>query len=668
MRKNNELDVLVPVSIDIDWPTKESVISDILEQYERYGFKRFMLACPGAGWRAVGYPPHEFFIDRARMFKEIKEALQPYGIECGWWITATLKSGRSEDFSGVVRLDGSQHPFANCPLDTNFKKRISSEVAAFSKIAKPAFIFTEDDYSIHAAGPKYGCMCDNHIKAFSKKVGREYTREELVSIFGSETEEGYKLLRLWRELSKDALVSLAEEIRRALDVDSPEIPMGYMQAGACDFDGDCTAAVSRAMAGPRHTPYSRLFGSFYFGVHAEEIPPRLMHALYTKQRIDGDFIFYHETDSFPHTRFFSSGKEMLAMMSAVYSMGFEGSVFQTQQLLDAPNEECAYALAFSRERKRLNALYNCASKCNQVGAEIHYDPFWNTACMHKNAPFWTKIVSMFCIPWITVKSDVLFLDRFSAKFHGDSDILDYLSRPIVFLDAEAAKILCERGFEKYIGVRVEEPVNSLPENSMLVWDLGSREVITEAFRQEGKGKNMQSAHMLASANGVMHKLTLTDNSCEVITEFYTYDKRLVTPSMTRFANSLGGTVVVMGTTISDNNSQALYNYRRQRIIQNLIAEHSDTLAFVREAPRVFVIMNEAKADCDFKHLLTMINLSSDTLCEAQIHLPPRCKDFTDVLCLGIDGKWERADYELTTDGIRLLTPIPYLESAYIMLK
>ena len=75
MKRFNELDMLIPISLDIDWPESKNVISDIIEQHEKFGFTRFMLCCPGAGWRGIGYPPHEFFIERAERFKEIKEAL-----------------------------------------------------------------------------------------------------------------------------------------------------------------------------------------------------------------------------------------------------------------------------------------------------------------------------------------------------------------------------------------------------------------------------------------------------------------------------------------------------------------------------------------------------------------------------------------------------------------
>ncbi|MBO5218429.1 MAG: hypothetical protein J6C52_03295 [Clostridia bacterium] len=667
MQRKIELDIIIPISLDLDWPEKESIIAEIREQHEKYGFTRFALACPSGGWRAVGYPPTEFFAERGAIFAEIKAALAPEGIDCGWWITATLKSGLDPAFTAITHPDGSTHGFSNCPLDPAFRARFSKNVALFAKIGKPSFIITEDDFSINAAASEYGCFCEHHMAEFSKREGKAYTRDELTAIFRSHTPESYALLRRFRELMRDSLVGMAEAMRQAVDVDSPEIPMGYMQAGNCDVDGDVTLAVCRALAGPKHTPFSRLFGTFYGGVTPQNIPSQMFHSIYCKQHIEGDFIFYHESDTFPHTRFFTSGRDMLAIMGAAYSMGFDGSTFQTQQLLDHAGEETAYGKMFAKERARLNALSHAAKKCTPKGIELLYDPFWSTVNWCSGKP-WAKALSMHSVPWITTDSDVVCLDAGSASVLPDEEIRRYLAKPLVFLDANAAKALCNRGYSQYIGVSLGEPINELPENARLRFDLGAREVIREKFIDGDTGRNMPSAHMLASGNGKMLKTEIIDPACEIITDMYTYDKRYVTPSMTRYHNSLGGTVVVMSITLDGNYSQSLYNYRRQRLIHRLIAEHCDTLVFVREAPRVFTIMNDANSSADFAHLLTLINLSSDELCDAAIHLPPAWKNFREVLTLNREGQWIPADFTVTDDGITLGNEIDYLKPTYLMFK
>ena len=48
------------------------------------------------------------------------------------------------------------------------------------------------------------------------------------------------------------------------------------------------------------------------------------------------------------------------MMAMAYSQGFDGSTFQTQQLLDCPNEEAVYGKLWKKEKLRFNKLHKMA--------------------------------------------------------------------------------------------------------------------------------------------------------------------------------------------------------------------------------------------------------------------------------------------------------------------
>lgn len=660
-----ELDIIIPVALELDWPTADSIVSDILEQYRENGFKRFALAAPCGGWRSVGYPPQEKFREFAELFVQVKNRLVPHGISCGWWNTLTIKSGPSDEFIRMTRADGTQTPFSNCPLDPHFRKRFAEDIALFARIAKPAFIITEDDYSVNASG--FGCFCKYHLAEFAKREGRRYTREELTTLFAEETQESYALLRRWRELMRDSLVGLSEAVRREVDKESPEIPIGYMQSGACDMDGDCTEAVSRALAGENHTPFSRFYGAFYNGGRNADIPGMLYHALYTKEHIKGDFVFYHESDTFPHTRFFTSGKQMTAIMGIAYSYGFDGSTFQTQQLLDDANEEKAYGKAYAAERRRFNVLHCAAKQCRMQGVEIDYDPFWNTVekGFGRN-PLWTECISQFGIPHITHDSAVAFWDVRQAKHADNETVMRRLSKGL-FLDGDAAKALCERGYGRYLGVEVGEDAAPVP----LCYDLGAREVICPPFDRYSKGKDMPIAHMFANGgNGILRRLTVTDPKCEIISEACTFQKVPITPAMTRFENELGGRIVVMGMTLAGNRSQSLYNYRRQKLMQELLVWCADEYVFVRDEPSVFPVVNEAVSPekCGCAAILTLVNLADDEPKCISLHLPPEWRAYTDYAWLDRDGEWQKLCFEQMADGIRIQKRLEYLSPLVIRVK
>ena len=287
-------DVLVPIRLD----APEESIEKIRWLHERFGITRFCPDGMSKGHRAEHYPPREEYEEEAERFARVREYAESIGCTCGWFCNLTVKSGPS--FTPIVRGDGTSHPFANCPTDEAFSQTLAENIAAFAAVARPAFIFLEDDFSISAAN---GCFCEKHLAEFAKRQGKHYTREALLCVLAKNTPEALALNRAWQALKKDTLVALAKRIRAEMDRVCPTIPIGLMQSGVQDRDGDFTEAVAKALAGERHTPFVRLYGTFYCGFETKKMPVALYHALYCTQHLSEDILRYHESDTYPHNRF-----------------------------------------------------------------------------------------------------------------------------------------------------------------------------------------------------------------------------------------------------------------------------------------------------------------------------------------------------------------------------
>ena len=189
---DERIDIISPIDLGRNFNDPSVVIETILFQNKKYGISKFMVSAPMKGWRSVGYPPSEHFEVCARSIKKIKEAVEPFGIDIGWWMILTLKSGKFSDESVTVSQAGVRHEFANCPLCEEFAERFVKDAAMVASIAKPSFIITEDDLSLSAAK---GCFCERHLEAFAKRVGRYYTREELKDAFSTKLSENLPLYK-----------------------------------------------------------------------------------------------------------------------------------------------------------------------------------------------------------------------------------------------------------------------------------------------------------------------------------------------------------------------------------------------------------------------------------------------------------------------------------------
>lgn len=664
MKRTENIDVIIPIRLAASMDRGETVIDDVLSYYHKYGFKKFILTGPTKKWRTLGFPDKEYFEKMAYKYLEAKTVLEPYGIELGWWVTIVVKSGRHKDFTPIQRADGTLSPFSNCPLDPVFRKHYAECIALFARIAKPSFIITEDDYSIVASAPGSGCFCEHHLKEFSSRMGREYTREDLAPLLNPGTPEGIELMRSWRELMKDTLVSFAEAIRREVDIESPEIPIGYMQAGCADHEGDVTYAIAKALAGPHHTPFSRLYGTFYGGFVTRELPNVIYHPIYSRQHIEGDFIFYHESDSYPTQRFFTSGSEMRAIMSCAYSAGFDGSTFQVREDSDVP-EETAYPKMFAKERARFNTLHEAVKQCEMKGVEICYDPFYNTLG-GRSRPIWTQTVAFFGIPFTTKESGVAFWDVKQATYCSHETVMKYLSKGL-FLDGDAAKVLCRRGYAKYLGASVDDNLMQ----GKLSLHLAAKEFIRDEFRTDGKSKTIPFASVYAvghEAKAVY--ITPIDEHCRVVTDVVDNEGNTVSAGMTYFENELGGKIVILGTVIGNSYSHSILTYSRQRLFQKLLANIDDSYVFVKDTPRIFTFANEAKdpEKSGFVGVLTLINLSCDTQESLTLHLPEKLAACGEILRIDASGEWVPVEFERIEDGVIVNTAAEYLDPVYLMFK
>ena len=657
-----ELEIFVPVSLDGDHKDARSIAGSILTQYNAYGFKRFCLSMPRGGWRSVSYPPREFFEKKADLFLQVRSLL-PREISCGWWHTLVLKSGPTPGYTRILRLNGTEAPFSSCPLDPAYRKRFAEDVAFVLAKAHPDFFITEDDFGISCHGG-LGCFCKHHLEEFARREGRYYSREELEILFTERKAESRELLRRWETLSADSLALFAAAIREEADKLTPEIPMGIMDPGCSEKDGNSTEKVARAIAGKNHTPFARFHGTFYCGENIPNIPWALFHALYAKEHIKGKFRFIHESDTYPHTRFYTSGASMRAMMGAIYSCGYDGSVFQTQQLLDDPDEENTYGTMFMKERTRFNALSRHVEGCTLEGVRIFYDPF-EKSNFPKNDPEWLRVMSSFGIPYTSKESvKIVCISGEQLRFVPAEKIRELLSGSVI-LDGDAAKLLTERGFSELLGAEVTEPL--IEGNAR--FDLGAREELSPDILPELKGRQMHRADMYCPhGTGLLYRVKITDPACEEITKVINFKGEYTAPGMTFFRNALGGNVVIYATALANHFGSSLFNYRRQALIQELLIRCGTSFPMVRKAPKVFLTVNVPQKEKEFRRLITAINLAADPLEELELYLPEELRDCNDFSYLDQQGQWQKTAFEKLPEGVLLKHRFNCAEPVFIAVR
>ena len=672
--KKRRLDFIPTISGSEICTGSDNIIDDILEQHKDCGYTKFIISYPCAGWFSVGHPQMEVFRDGAEAFKKIKEALKPYGISVGWWFRTSVNSGPTPGFQRIVRPDGTLPPYSNCPLCPNVRKTVSESIALFAEIAKPDFIFLEDDFSIGAQTGGKGCFCDAHLDEFSKREGKTYTREDLVAVLNKKTPEALEINRRWRELMKDSVVGFASAIRAEVDKKSPEISIGHMQPGSSDREGDSTEAVARAMAGPNHTPYTRLFSCLYGVESPNYLPEAMFNTLYKKQHIGDNFLFYLEGDAWPQSRFFRSGKYMRSCFGIAYSYGYDGATYNNTRFSDKQNEEKTYNKMLSKEWTRFDEVSHIAKQCEIEGVKLEYDPF-NASVYGGEIPSWLTKLSLYGIPITTKGSSIVFLDEHQAQAMDNEAIIDAFSKGL-FLDGGAAKILYDRGYGEYMGVEVGDQLckeayfNTFKSTAdQFSYEMGAKEVLTKDFQKEDGIKTIGGSGYSYSPTGVKGRVALkvANPECEVISELYHFDDRFETVARTRFKNKLGGRIVISGLLLGAKFQES---YREQRVIHEQMLWCNDDVVFAIGEPNVYTIMNVAKdpKESGFKGMVTFINLCEDNLESLPVHIPEKWSDASGFLKLDQNGEWTKLDYEFDGHTLKINENVDYLDPTYILIK
>ena len=653
----NLIDPIVPFRFYAN--RREAMLSQLIEMRQRYGLRRFLLTAPMDEVRLTGFPSPQVYHEIGELVRDVKKELAPHDIEIGWWCAPSLRSGKGP-FQYITDIDGSVSETSPCPLGPQFREVFSENIATVVRISRPFMIQFEDDFELSWQPPavKFGCFCPLHLAEFEKRQKRYYTREALVTIFGQVNPQSISLRHDWAEMSRDSLAGLAGLIREKVDHIAPETRISLCQSGSADFDGDFTEAVTLAFAG-KTRPAVRLYGSSYSSDDAASLPSTIFHALYSRQHLPADFEFFHESDTYPHTRFFMSASKIKCLMTAAFAYRFDDSLFYATQYLDNPQEETGYLKMFSEESGRFRSLQEAVKATQVTGCEILYRPFGHIANPFKGkrpdmpSNAWINITGRFGIPHTSVNGKVKLISGNITDTMSDEEITSLLGGSL-FLDGSAAFCLFKRGFGELIGAGVSPGKGA--------------DFCFEGLRDSKNFSNIQGSLMYnlifapaGSEGGSFYILQPSDKS-EILTDFLDSGEKPVIPGMVRFENRLGGRVAITAFDLNGNRSSTVFNYKKKELLRQTIEwlGNQQLPVFVKDLPNVFCIFN--RSDTGNHGIATIISLCADPFSSFSLDvsdewLPAR------VELLDGKGKWGKLEVETTgrtkkiDTMLTLMTPV-----------
>lgn len=642
---NGTFDPVIPYNA-----VDENDYQAMIELKEKTGIHRFLMVGLYNGIRITGYPSDEDFVRFAEKLRKVKEKVAPHGIEVGWWCLPSLKTGKSP-YQAIVDITGKESPISTCPLTEEFVGDFGRRIKLVAEIARPTMILLEDDYQLsNHPGFKLGCFCPAHLKKFAQYAGKEYSREELYELFTAKPLKAVDLRLKWAQMSHDTMVELSEKLRRSLDQVSPETRLWLCEPGCSDLDGNLSRDVPLALAGKNTRPAIRIFGTQYGSSDVgRDIPSNLAHTMYSAEHLPPEFELFHESDTYPHNRYFSSAKLMETIMTGAVMIGCDSSLFIGAQYIDNHLEEFGYFEMFARQKKKLLALQESIRGSELDGLQLVYRPefdfvrcapVWESSSALYGMKAWAKALGRFGFPYTTLPRRVKLLTKAAIECISDEELTKMLSEALL-LDSDSALALQERGFGELLGVTLRD-VGAIPAVEEYILDNAPGDL--------SRGRRIYNfAYAPSGSESAQYAQLTAHPGAEVLTEYRNPYDQGIQPGFTRFVNKLGGKVAVMGCSIF-NESSNFFNYRKKEILRGVLNWLNDEPLPVTmlNAPNMWVLFRK---NGDSAYMM-ITNLCPDSAKELEVAIAPAWQNKL-IEELNDDGSWQPAEY-CVKDGVAVI--------------
>ena len=449
-----------------------------------------------------GDPVWDKATDMCRIYARYRDALVKEGVDTGILVQASLGHGYDitpNPFQKYINLNDGQEAFVCCPEDEAFIEHFKGVIRKLA-MEKPKAIMLDDDFRLMMR-PGRGCACPYHMAEFNKRAGTDMTREQLYAHLCAHPKTD-RLARIYEETQRDSLIKAATAFRAVIDEIDPTI-----QGINCTSGDICESVIytNKIFAGKGNPTMVRVPNGSYAPITVRGFSGMMAKAAICGSRLKkhGIQIRLAETDTIPFNRYAKSSRHLHAHFAASMLDGLSGAKhWLTRTSAFEPASGKAYRDILAQHRGMYEKLADYSEEIRWVGinsafVEQTMMDFGSENCWRNHDNYFiTKNIERMGLPFF-------FSDEVqkASFFEGDliNDMTDEQIQAAfeggsVFVDGEAAQLLCARGYGDKLGVNVSE------------WDLGL--VTGELLNEEGdtctKQKNLR-------------KIAITDEKAQPLT-------------------------------------------------------------------------------------------------------------------------------------------------------
>ncbi|MCM8777165.1 MAG: hypothetical protein NC905_02730 [Candidatus Omnitrophica bacterium] len=501
--------------------------------------------------------------------KTAKKTLKERGIKVSLnpWMTV-LHCDRGRRFPPDRKFEPMVSPYGETSkatasfVDKNWQRYIYNLYGRFATLGFNT-IWIEDDFRYHNHAPlTWGGGFEKRVlKKFSTKIGKQVSREDLVKRI-LQPGKPHPWRKIWMEVWREIQLEVASGIRDAVEKSSKgKTKLGLMSShpSVHSIEGrrwhnlfNALTINNKVVHRPNFAPYQEDVGRNKFhSIMMLDIQKKL-RPVYCEVE--------PEIENFPFTKWSKSNTQTWAEMALSLFFGSDALLLNLFPFVgNRADEEKGIGELLNKSYKSLLWISDRFSKEHSlygIGIPWKEDAAEKTETiegkrfeeLRVDPSFTWKFLLSYGIPACSEIQEVNAIFGNNAWIFDDNEIIRMLKGGLL-LDGESARILCKRGFGKYIGVEYEKTLNREDSNYSVEVVKSSKSGVKEGI--------YFSVNQLPEFNVFKPSKKTT-----VWTDVITSERKSVGPSITLYTNEMGGRVAIV--------VPSHFNFHKQTIVQNII--------------------------------------------------------------------------------------------------
>lgn len=564
----------------------EDVCKDIKEQFDKG-----ITNCPLFYMALVpeGNPPANKAKELCRIYTKYQKKLKRMGVPSGVLVQATIGHGwvlsEKFPFQDFIYLRNGKGRYIVCPYDAGFREYIYD---VFHQIAEcnPDHIMLDDDFRLITHGG--GCGCPLHLKRFNDLANADITGEELAEIIFGDTDKTEEYRDIFVQTQRESLIDTAKVMRKAIDDVNPKIQGSFCSVGNLVENG---AEIAKIMSGEGNPVMLRLNNAKYCQIGAKNFTDSYYRFTSQSAKVKDEVdILLAETDTCPQNRYSTSAYSLHTHFTGSIIEGAMGAKHWITRFGNfyEPASGVMYRKILGEYANFYHKLSDVVPKLKWKGCRIpvlkkiipEFSPKNYLINSKDESPSaWSScVLERLGLPmyFSYENGGVLCLEGDLCKVMSDNEILDALKLNVL-VASDSAEILIERGFGEYLGVDVREWTGKTPTFEKIY-------INGEFSKCQVKIKELvKLSDETESLSDVVH-------SADKVNFEYLF------PGVTKYKNTLGGTVYVFSGTPKAEytlvEAFSFLNYTRKQQLISILKETGEMPIYYPNDEEVYLRVAE----------------------------------------------------------------------------